>query len=659
MASSNDNPEVTRWKTKYFSQLDELEKKEADWVKSEQLLTKALTRISILAEGENPLIDHHLQGLRVVLKEKFSHYRIEAVLNELFNIVSDLEKKSSKKAAATRPDIDALIAVLDKIHFPKSLTKSKTALMQQLRSASAASELSGAVEALINAAIEKPAEEKPKGLLSRLFASDKRDTEILTLLSALISELPWPAKLKTEVLAVTKATAKVSTEEELEAVFKKLNSLVAQWPDSAGVVAAPTENTDAVKQQCLEQFVTTLKSYKPANVQLQSIKLSAGEIQSELQELASTLAGMIGQPAIVNTIAVPADNRTQPEIREVLIQLLEQLVVPVALIAKVEALKLFLESENSNDWRLVLKKVAQFINEVRFHQYQEDGNYENFLQQITGRLQEMVQFLEQENKQLQDSEKEGSELNQAVADEMQGLRQGVEQAVTLNELQGVVNSRLDAISNYVMQHRQLEVRRFGNASENLKKMQQRINALEEETFDLKLRIEEKNREAMYDALTGIPNRLFYDKRVSEDIARWKRFKTPLSLAVWDVDKFKSVNDTYGHKAGDKVLKTVAQILNKRIRETDFLARYGGEEFVMLLPGTVEEETLRLANELRQAVADCAFHYNNKAVEITISCGISGFREGDELGQVFERADRALYQAKESGRNRCVVSSCLT
>ena len=80
---------------------------------------------------------------------------------------------------------------------------------------------------------------------------------------------------------------------------------------------------------------------------------------------------------------------------------------------------------------------------------------------------------------------------------------------------------------------------------------------------------------------------------------------------------------------------------------------------MLLPGTKQEETLRLVNKLRQQVENCGFHYHGEAVKITISCGVSSFNEGDSLSQVFERADQALYKAKENGRNQCVIASCLS
>ena len=143
--------------------------------------------------------------------------------------------------------------------------------------------------------------------------------------------------------------------------------------------------------------------------------------------------------------------------------------------------------------------------------------------------------------------------------------------------------------------------------------------------------------------------------LDEEIARHKRFTTPLVLAVWDVDHFKKVNDRFGHRAGDKVLRTIAAALRDGIRETDFLARYGGEEFVLLMTGSALDECLPVAERLRSAVAATGFHFRGQAVTITASCGLAEFDKAETVEQWFERADKALYRAKQSGRNRCEVS----
>ena len=666
MASPN-SAEADKWKSKYFGVLDKFEKKESEWLKAEKLLTAALNRISIIAEGDNPLIDHHLQALRVVLKEKFSLYRIESVISELFDIVTKVEKQPDVKKVS----LDALISLLDGIDMPKQSEKRKKFLVKELKNNPAAAEqVVSEIKSLISSSLETDSNEKSKGFFSRIFSKESK-AEGLVLLANAVNSLPWPEILKGESKKINKAILSCQSEEEFNEVLQHFNTVIKQWEvgketassnsepelESRASVKEQTSTSEVLKQEYLNQFVSALKSNQPDHEKLQSIELSDSSNEDEPEQIAKAISSLINSSFNTAVSPVVTSNSTQPVIQEVFIQLLEHLVVPVSLLKKADELKTYLAAEENKDWRVVLKKVVHFVNEVRFQEYQEEVGYEDFLQEVTGRLQEMVQFLENENKEIEDNQGKGNKLNQAVVNEVDGMRQGVESAVTLSELQTVVNGRLDAISHYMQQHQLLEKERFGTAKDNLDKMQQKIDLLEKETMDLKVTIVEKNREAMFDALTEIPNRLFYEKRIKEDIARWKRFDTPLSIAMWDVDKFKSINDTYGHSAGDKVLKAIAQILNKRIRETDFLARYGGEEFVMLLPGTVEEETLRLTNELRKAVEDCAFHYNKESVNITISCGISGFRKDDTIEKVFVRADKALYQAKESGRNKCVVAGC--
>jgi diguanylate cyclase len=160
---------------------------------------------------------------------------------------------------------------------------------------------------------------------------------------------------------------------------------------------------------------------------------------------------------------------------------------------------------------------------------------------------------------------------------------------------------------------------------------------------------------MIDSLTQIPNRQAFEQRFEEELGRFQRFSQPTCIALWDIDLFKSVNDNFGHRAGDKVLKVVAESLASGIRSTDFLARFGGEEFVLILPGTRVEDAMRVMDTLRNGVARLGFHFRGTPVSVTISCGITQMREGDTAGDAFDRADKSLYQAKDSGRNRCVAA----
>jgi len=104
-----------------------------------------------------------------------------------------------------------------------------------------------------------------------------------------------------------------------------------------------------------------------------------------------------------------------------------------------------------------------------------------------------------------------------------------------------------------------------------------------------------------------------------------------------------------------VLRTIARTLESSIRETDFVARYGGEEFVQLMTGSSLEECLQVAEKIREAIKKTGFHFRDQAITITASCGLAEFRDGDSVEQWFERADKALYKAKQEGRNRCELA----
>jgi diguanylate cyclase (GGDEF)-like protein/PAS domain S-box-containing protein len=157
--------------------------------------------------------------------------------------------------------------------------------------------------------------------------------------------------------------------------------------------------------------------------------------------------------------------------------------------------------------------------------------------------------------------------------------------------------------------------------------------------------------ATTDGLTGIFNRRTFDLRLEDEFLRAKRYGAPLSLLLMDVDKFKQYNDSFGHPAGDEVLKTVAKILADGVRATDIAARYGGEEFALILTGTESPGALILADRLRQRIEE--YPWANRAV--TSSIGVCTFRADMRVkAELTAGADAALYAAKEAGRNRVVV-----
>jgi len=253
------------------------------------------------------------------------------------------------------------------------------------------------------------------------------------------------------------------------------------------------------------------------------------------------------------------------------------------------------------------------------------------------------------------------EFDAALEAQVHEIKNAMQSSSDLAHLKLDIEARVEAIRLHAEEYCRAEMehslhdgqQRNVSAEQQIKALTTRLQVLEAESGELRERILQERKQAMRDALTGVFNRRAYKERMELEYARWKRYQSPLILMVWDIDRFKSINDTYGHKAGDKALITIAHLLRDQIRETDFLARYGGEEFVVLMPETAVEHALAVAETLRASVANCNFHFRGKLVPITISGGSAELGEKDTPEILFERADAALYEAKKAGGNQCV------
>lgn len=387
------------------------------------------------------------------------------------------------------------------------------------------------------------------------------------------------------------------------------------------------------------------------------------DVQVGLQQLAEEIA--------VSVKAAKFQGDTQsleqkiPALTEVLIELVEKLNLPVEMSASADTLKQRLEKRfNAEDLPEVLQLVAVLVAEMRSHVDQERLDIEDFLRQLTERLSGIDLFLQGEEATRAIVMQRAQELDEAVEAHVHGIKKAVQTSSDLNELKLIIEERIEAIRARVEEYRRdeqqyierIENERRGQAERQVKVLTSRLHELEAETSELRERVVHERSQALHDSLTGLSNRRAYKERMTLEYSRWQRYDTPLTLLIWDIDRFKAINDTYGHKAGDKALATIAHLLRDQIRTTDFLARYGGEEFVILMPQTPQPAAASVAETLRTSVEACNFHFRGTLVPITISCGGAVIDASDTPESLFERADAALYEAKKQGGNLCIFAA---
>jgi diguanylate cyclase len=307
------------------------------------------------------------------------------------------------------------------------------------------------------------------------------------------------------------------------------------------------------------------------------------------------------------------------------------------------------------NWYELVSVLEQVSMIVLAALQRSEVEFQNFLLGINERLSDAHRALDFSRASQLQRQHADANLNEVVRGEVAEMQASVEQASHLDQLKADIGSRLDGIVGALDEHKVSEQNRQRDLESQLDTLNKRLREMESQSAQIEQRMLEQQRLALLDSLTQLPNRNAYEQRLTYEYERWQRYQRPLVLAVCDLDHFKSINDNFGHLAGDKVLRIIAKTLRDRLRKTDFVARFGGEEFVILMPETERQEALQTLDAIRQAVAASPFHFRDKPVAITLSVGIAIFSDTATSDHVFERADTALYQAKQAGRNCCVVA----
>jgi diguanylate cyclase len=310
-------------------------------------------------------------------------------------------------------------------------------------------------------------------------------------------------------------------------------------------------------------------------------------------------------------------------------------------------------SAEDTDWSATLNALADGIAQVISSLNAERSELELFLETVTTQLSQFEQWTQWHLSDAKLRQQDSSDLEAAVSEHMQGIHEEMEQSFDLGDLKQKVQRRLQSVADRFRSFRENEAKRFDESEQRNRELADEVGRLQKKTAVLSEICGNQKNRLMYDSLTRVHSRYAYEQRLLEEYQRWRRNAGPLAYTLWDIDKFKSVNDTYGHDAGDRLLRRIGRIIQDHKRGEDFVARIGGEEFALLLPQTDARTALVLADRLREVIASTPFHYRGSPERVTISCGVTEFREGDTPAGVYKRADEALYAAKRHGRNRCV------
>lgn len=381
--------------------------------------------------------------------------------------------------------------------------------------------------------------------------------------------------------------------------------------------------------------------------------VSLHELTPELRAISKTLLHISKQNEI------PDSPEQLSEHTNYLLQRIDELLtknpVPLRFQRKRAALSMRVKSSNAEqNLNQVIDSAIALLLDIKEYASIEQNDIDSFLSDLSDQLTTIEQHAEQTGQFNQMTFNQRQHLDSEISQHLNTIKGYTHEAEELASLKTTTSLIVDRLMEQLLEHKQREHERQLESQQQINIMTEKLQSLELETAALRTRLKIEHDRALCDALTGLPNHLAYKDRIEMEAARWHRYRQPLSLAIWDIDYFKRINDNYGHKAGDKTLALVAQLLQNNCRSTDFIARYGGEEFVMLMPNTKADQALAMAENLREIVATCGFNHNGNKINLTISCGISEFSGNDHHDEVFIRADQALYQAKQAGRNHCLV-----
>jgi len=674
--------DAQRWKEKYLKSIEQQDKLERRWAVRLDLLRRGLVRSTLAAEGTDRAVDQCMKEMRDVVRTDDMDAALAALLPRLEKAVLDSEQRRETRVDQISTALTALVAQLQRLALPREVARPLKAFAKQLDSRvgqareiplllSELSSLQG--QALNNLEPESEASRAGPGLLQRLFGSKEAS-----------SEAPQvdAAPLLTAQLAPSKPAAPPPSPEPQEPVQSEelTQALRAFAPQPQTAIAPASEPVAPVPVEAardtfaFEAPPPAAPIVSPAQAPEPPIEEPAPESalaafietpQVEVDTPDQTSIGSLSLPPVLEIhepdepqsdgiyalpdSPEPSYSSVAKHIEDTLLGLLEDLSLPERHRPQAEAMRERL-AHGLNWYELIpiLDDLAVLMLAITDSGQHE---FEAYLKQLNERLEAFQGHLQVASEGHADSSLAARELDTQIREQVDGLQSSVQEAADLNSLKQVLESHLEGLLGTMDEHQQQRDQREQEVAARLKTLAERVANMEQEAQGYREHLEVQRQKALLDPLTGLPNRAAWSERLDHEVNAWHQRGNSLSLAMLDLDHFKRINDGYGHLAGDKVLKIIANVLSKRLRPTDFIARFGGEEFVLLMPDSALADALAVAQGLRAAIEACPFHFKGEPVTITVSMGVAQFQPGERSDLALKRADEALYRAKAAGRNQ--------
>lgn len=638
--------DAERWKEKYLKSIEQQEKLERRWDARLDLLRRGLVRSTLAAEGSDKVVDACMKEMRDVIRSDNMDAGLAGLIPRLEKAVLDSEQRRETRMNQVSDALTALVGQLQGLPLPSDISRPLKKLAKKLDGGVAQSrelppllgELSG-LQGRALSALGKPGEEARPGFLQRLFGNREEDAQA----GAELAPVALPAA---EVVPQAAGSAEPSRPDDVDA----LQPLPAPAAPTAEVAEAPELELEAFGPALIETAEMAPAPLPRDKAPLPEAAVSVSEPLAEAEPL-QALEETFGEdgPYALPYAVEPPYSQVAAHIEQTLIGLLDDLSLPER--HKAQALEMRERVARGLNWYELIPVLDDLAVLMLAITDSGQHEFETYLQQLNERLEGFQSHLHEASAGHADNSTAARELDSQLREHVDGLQSSVQGAADVDSLKHILENRLEGLLLTMDEHKHERDRREQELAGRLQGLSERVASMEHEALGYREHLEEQRQKALLDPLTGLPNRAAWSEQVEREMLDWQENGGHLAMAILDLDHFKRINDNYGHLAGDKVLKIVADQLRKRLRGRDFIARFGGEEFVLLLPQTTPAVAAQMAEVLRATVEACPFHFKGERVVITTSIGLGAFRSGERSDQVLKRADAALYRAKDQGRNR--------